>query len=60
MAVLPIETGGVLALNIVLLFCIALEPFLYYVFDTAGTSFLGFASAASALDTGAMMTILSG
>ncbi|MDA4134992.1 MAG: TMEM175 family protein [Thaumarchaeota archaeon] len=58
-SVLPIEDSGTLVLNLVLLFCVALEPFLYYVFERSATNFLDFSSAAFALDTGAMMAILS-
>src|SRR5215471_6222373 len=44
-SVLPIETPGTLLLNLVLLFCVALEPFLYYVlFQTSSNDFLDFSS----------------
>lgn len=59
-SVLPVETPGALSLNLCLLFCVALEPFLYYVFQTAAIGFLDFSSAAFALDTGSMMALLSG
>jgi uncharacterized membrane protein len=61
--ILPVETQGTVFLNLGLLFCVALEPFLYYVlFSTSATSdptFLDFASSAFGLDTGAMMALLS-
>jgi uncharacterized membrane protein len=59
-AVLPVETAGTLSLNLGLLFCVALEPFLYYVFQTAAPGFLDFSSAAYALNTGSMMALLAG
>lgn len=59
-SVLPVETPGMQVLNLALLFCVVLEPFLYYVFEVAPPEFLGFSSAAFALDTGSMMAILSG
>ena len=58
--ILPVETQGTVFLNLALLFCVALEPFLYYVlFSTSDPTFLDFASSAFALDTGAMMALLS-
>ena len=59
-AVLPVETAGTLFLNLALLFCVVLEPFLYYVFQLASTDFLDFSSAAYALNTGSMMALLAG
>jgi uncharacterized membrane protein len=59
-AVLPVETAGTLSLNLGLLFCVALEPFFYYVFQTAAPGFLNFSSAAYALNTGSMMALLAG
>jgi uncharacterized membrane protein len=58
-AVLPMETPGALVLNLVLLFCVAVEPFMYYVLFQAPSAFVGFASSAYAIDTGAMMGLLS-
>jgi len=59
--ILPVETSATLVLNLVLLFCVAVEPFLYYVlFQTSDPVLLDFSSAAFALDTGAMMALLSG
>ena len=60
-SVLPAESSGTIFLNLALLFCVALEPFLYYVlFQATVPAFVDFASAAYALDTGAMMGLLSG
>ena len=59
--ILPVETSVTLILNLVLLFCVALEPFLLYTqFRTIDPAFLDFSTAAFALDTGAMMGLLSG
>ena len=57
---LPVETASTLSLNLGLLFCVALEPFFFYVFQTAPDAFLDFSSAAYALDTGSMMALLAG
>lgn len=59
-SVLPVETPGMQVLNLALLFCVVLEPFLYYVLQVAPSGFLDFSSAAFALDTGSMMALLSG
>jgi uncharacterized membrane protein len=59
-AVLPVETASTLSLNLGLLFCVALEPFFFYVYQTAPAAFLDFSSAAYALDTGSMMALLAG
>ena len=57
--VLPYETQAILSVNIALLFCVAIEPFLFYVLVT--TNAIGDdASTAFALDIGAMMFLLSG
>ena len=66
LSVLSVETSGTLLLNLALLFCVAVEPFLYYVFQfqaqtiPISSPFLDFSSAAFALDTGAMMGLLAG
>ena len=63
---IPIETEGIFLLNIILLFVVALEPFLFYVLvSTGGNSvtelaFLNSASAAYALDVGVMYLIQAG
>jgi uncharacterized membrane protein len=59
--ILPVETSVTLVLNLGLLFCVALEPFLLYTqFQTSDLAFQDFSTAAFALDTGAMMGLLSG
>jgi uncharacterized membrane protein len=58
-AVLPAETAGTVFLNLLLLFCVAVEPFLYYVLFQASEGFVEFASSAYAVDTGLMMGLLS-
>jgi uncharacterized membrane protein len=58
-SVLPAETFDIVFLNLFLLFCVALEPFLYYVLFQASAAFADFASGAYAVDTGAMMGLLS-
>ncbi len=56
--VLPYETEATLVVNVVLLFCVAIEPFLFYVLVT--TSTVGDdASTAFAIDIGVMMFLLS-
>lgn len=62
MAVLPLEVRGTFILNVVLLFCVAVEPYLFYeMFVPDEPQFLiGFASAVYAFDNGAMMLILAG
>ncbi len=60
MSVLTFESSSALLLNITLLFCVVLEPFLYYVLETAPSSFLDSWSIAFALDMGVIMGLLSG
>jgi uncharacterized membrane protein len=61
MAVLPTEVRGAFLLNIALLFCVAIEPYLFYVLQLESTlGFLDFASSVYAVDVGAMMFILAG
>jgi uncharacterized membrane protein len=61
MAVLPTEVRGAFLINIALLFCVALEPYLFYVLQLQTTlGFLDFASSVYAVDVGAMMFILAG
>jgi uncharacterized membrane protein len=57
-AALPFEVAGSFALNIALLFCVALEPYLFYLLQETGLSLLEFAS--SVYDTAAMMFLLAG
>jgi len=48
-------------LNIALLFCVAIEPYLFYVlYQPISLSFLDFASSLYAIDGAAMMFILAG
>ncbi|HYA69987.1 MAG TPA: hypothetical protein VEH28_01280 [Thermoplasmata archaeon] len=56
--VLPYETPSTLSVNVALLFCVALEPFLFYVMVTT-TSLGNDASTAFAIDLGAGMFLLS-
>ena len=56
--VLPYETETTLAVNVALLFCVAIEPFLFYVLVTTSTV-SDDASTAFAIDIGVMMFLLS-
>jgi hypothetical protein len=65
----PFEIPGTFVLNIALLFCVSISPYLFYVLSlppqpSASTAaylgFLDFASSVYALDAGAMMLILAG
>ena len=60
MVVLPFETGGVYLLNVALLFCVAIEPYLFYVLQQSPFSLLNLASSVLALDIGGMMFVLAG
>jgi uncharacterized membrane protein len=62
MAVISQETGGAISLNLLLLFCVALEPYLFFVLQSkpSDLSFLDWASFGYALDVGAMFLILGG
>ena len=57
---LPYEVRGTFLLNIMLLFCVAVEPYLFYVLVEGKVSLIEFASSAYALDVGAMLFILAG
>lgn len=62
MAVLPGEGGSTFALNLVLLFCVALEPYLFYVLQSNPSqdlTFLYWASVGYALDVGGMLVVLA-
>jgi hypothetical protein len=63
MAVLPGEAGGTFSLNLILLFCVAIEPYLFYVLQlkdaTLDPAFFDWASAGYALDVGGMLLVLS-
>jgi hypothetical protein len=60
MTALPYEVRGTFLLNIMLLFCVAVEPYLFYVQSEGQFSLLEFASSAYAVDVGAMLFILGG
>jgi len=64
MSVFPLESRRVVNLNIMLLFCVSIEPFLFGLLKNASTGTSGaFADAVStlyALDMGAMFAILGG
>jgi hypothetical protein len=57
---LPFEVRGTFLLNIMLLFCVAIEPYLFYVLSDVQFSLLEFASSVYALDIGAMLFVLAG
>jgi hypothetical protein len=60
MAVLPVEVPYALAANLVLLFVVAVEPYLFYVLESASS--LGMVDAASVaygIDVGAMFLMLA-
>ncbi|MDA4116965.1 MAG: TMEM175 family protein [Thaumarchaeota archaeon] len=60
MTILPVEVPFALFLNIVLLFCVAIEPYLFYVVQSAQTlGVLDAGSVAYALDVGPMFLVLS-
>jgi uncharacterized membrane protein len=65
MTVLPFENSWTFFLNIVLLFCVAIEPYLFYVLQSpcaiqSQCTLLDFASSVYAVNGGAMMFILAG
>jgi uncharacterized membrane protein len=61
MAVLPVEVQGAFIINIVLLLCVALEPYLFYVlFSAQDPSLLYWASFGYAIDVGAIFVMLAG
>jgi len=57
---LPSEVRGSFVLNIMLLFCVAVEPYLFYVLVEGQSTLLEFASSVYALEIGAMLFILAG
>ena len=65
MSVLPVETGPVIAINIVLLFLVSVEPYLYNLMigssnaPPAGQLYLGTTTSLFAVDMGLMMLILA-
>ncbi|MCI4371451.1 MAG: DUF1211 domain-containing protein [Thermoplasmata archaeon] len=60
MAYLVVETPGTYLLNILLLFFVAIEPYLLYVMFTGPLDLLNFASSVYALNYGAMLLIEAG
>jgi hypothetical protein len=57
---LPVEVPSALFLNLVLLFCVALEPYLFYLLMNGATqNLLEFTSIGYALDVGIMFVILA-
>jgi uncharacterized membrane protein len=61
MSVLPVEVRGALILNMLLLLCVALEPYTLYVLQSSQTiSFLTWSSVAYALDVGLIYIMLGG
>jgi hypothetical protein len=63
MSVLPLEDATTITLNVILLFFVSIEPYLFYlnaVFDLAGQEILlNAASVAYALDMAGLMAILA-
>jgi uncharacterized membrane protein len=60
MSVVPSEVPSVLFLNLVLLFCVALEPYLFYMLmNGAAQNLLSFTSVGYALDVGFMFVVLA-
>jgi uncharacterized membrane protein len=60
MSALSGEIPIILFLNLVLLFCVALEPYLFYMLmNSAAQNLLGFTSVGYALDVGFMFMILA-
>ena len=61
MSVLPVEVRWALILNVVLLMCVALEPYTLYVLDSSTTiDLLTWSSFAYALDVGLIYIVLGG
>jgi uncharacterized membrane protein len=60
MAYLPFEVRGAFLLNIALLFCVAIEPYLFYVVTQEEPPLLEFSSSVYGLDVGTMIFMLAG
>ena len=59
-SVLPVEVPSALFLNLALLFCVALEPYLFYLLMNGATqNLLYYTSIGYALDVGIMYVILA-
>jgi uncharacterized membrane protein len=59
MSVLPVETGVVVLLNIVLLFLVSIEPYLFSLLNSAELAVYDYASVLYALDLAGLMAILA-
>jgi hypothetical protein len=59
MSVLPMETGITLLLNIVLLFLVSIEPYLFSLVNSAEVTLLDYASVLYALDLAGLVAILA-
>jgi uncharacterized membrane protein len=61
MSVLPVEVRGALILNLVLLLCVALEPYTLYVLDSSqNISLVEWSSFTYGLDVGLIYLLLAG
>ena len=63
MSVLPIETSTTVSLNVIMLFLVSIEPYLFYLVSRYGhlvqSDLLDYASTLFALDLGGLMAILA-
>lgn len=62
MSVLPIETRTTVILNVIMLFLVSVEPYLFYLvsrYDHVETGLLDYVSTLFALDLGGLMAILA-
>lgn len=59
MSVLPVETGAVVLLNIVLLFLVSIEPYLFSLLNSTELAVYDYASVLYALDLAGLMAILA-
>ncbi len=57
---LDVETPLTLYLNLALLFCVVLEPFLFYVLETTTAGLLEYSTSVFGLDIGMMQALLAG
>jgi uncharacterized membrane protein len=57
---LDVETSLTLYLNLALLFCVVLEPFLFYVLETTTAGLLEYSTSVFGLDIGMMQVLLAG
>jgi uncharacterized membrane protein len=58
MSVLPVETSTIVALNIILLYCVSIEPYLFNLFQSNSGTLLSTVTMAYALDLGALQGVL--